>query len=310
MSNQSWRINMRKNSSQLIKINLILTIILASTSVGVFGRETAPYATLDLLVNTDLHEKYGKILSDNLAAIGLKIVIEKVESSTDFNLKLNTGNFELALITFEEDSSDPDLSHIYKPDGAYNYFGMNYIYPYMNESSMMLENGLVITNQTERILHYHYWQELIVDKLIPILPLFSLTERGETLPYSYEVLAFNLDAPFWGGANHFTWLDSPGKQAYTISLSIRKAICYSINRAEINDKYNNNEYAINHSPISYYLETYYYEDIMKYEYDLEEAYDWLAAVGIDDITPYESDFAFSVILMIPLIILFMKRKKK
>ncbi len=300
---------MFRSTRKLFEILLIFFMIFSQTVIYVTSEETEPLATLELIAYSDTHLKYGKKIAEQLASIGLKILVEQVEEEIDYGLKLKTGNFDLAMVTFTETITDPDLSHIYAPEGYYNYFGINTIIPYGNMSKTLLDEGILITNITEKQNHYYEWQEIIVDKIIPILPFFSLTERNEDLPYSYDLLAFNLESSFWGGSNHFIWLETPGKAEYTISLAIRKAICYCINRIEINERFHKNTYTINHSPISYYLEFYYYEDILKYEHDLEEAFEWLEAAGFEDITPYESSFTYFSITALPLITIYYKRRK-
>ncbi|MHA2357291.1 MAG: ABC transporter substrate-binding protein [Candidatus Heimdallarchaeaceae archaeon] len=290
-------------------IILILTIITSSTVVQVVGKETEPITTIELLVQTEIHYNYGQKIAKYLAAIGMKIVLEHEKDEAYFIQRLEEENYDLAFITFTGETADPDLSHIYGDGAPYNYFGITTNIPYCSLNQDMLQEGAGMTNLPERQQHYYDWQMLLMDKIVPILPFFSLTERGDSLPYKYDLLAFNLNNSFWGAANNYIWLDKPGKEEYPKGVALRKAICHSINRTEINNEINTNPYTINHSPISYYIPLFYYEEIIKYNYDLEEAFEWLEAAGFTDITPYESNFGYLTFLLIPFLALIYKRKK-
>jgi len=289
---------------------IFLFMISSSIVLQVLGKETEPIATVDLLVHTDIHYDYGQKIAKYLAAIGIKIVLIQEEDEAIFTQMLEEENYDLAFITFTGETADPDLGHIYGADAPYNYFGLTTELPYGNLSHMMLQEGAGMTNLIERQQHYYDWQQLIMDKIVPVLPFFCLTERNDPLPYKYDLLAFNINNLFWGAANNYVWLSEPGKELYPRGTALRKAICYSINRTEINHDLNDNAYVINHSPISYYILQFYYEDIIKYEYDPEEAAEWLEAAGYSDITPYESSFEFLSFLVIPLLALIYRIRKK
>jgi len=91
-------------------------------------------------------------------------------------------------------------------------------------------------------------------------------------------LFFNLQRPFIGGADNYVYLDTPGKEEYTKGIAIRKLMCYSINREEINYEVHNGEYLICHSTI-YPSAEFYYNDVKKYNYDLCSAMEWLDSAG-------------------------------
>ncbi len=118
--------------------------------------------------------------------------------------------------------------------------------------------------------------------------------------YSLSFLFFNLRRPFIGGYRNFYWLDEPGKEDYTVGLAIRKAICYAINRDEMNRNLHDGEKAISHSILFPKTSYYYYEDIIKYNFNLEKASDWLdvAGYGLPEIGSYHG----MPILIVPLIL--------
>ncbi|MCG3226292.1 MAG: hypothetical protein H7645_05175 [Candidatus Heimdallarchaeota archaeon] len=101
------------------------------------------------------------------------------------------------------------------------------------------------------------------------------SELYDHLPF----LAFNLRRPFIGGADNQIFLSEPGKTEYTKSCAVRKAICYAINREEMNTEIHDGEYLIAHSCLYPYTAFYYYDDVIKYEYNLDKAREWLAVAG-------------------------------
>ena len=128
---------------------------------------------------------------------------------------------------------------------------------------------------------------------------------------NFSFLAFNLQRPVIGGESNFVFNPREDREGYTLACSIRKAICYAINRTEINDEVFFGEKTIAHSVIYPYTEYYYYDDIMKYQRDLEAAFDWL---DVEVELPEDTGFPRNAISIISLIIVSSvirkKRKKK
>ncbi len=98
----------------------------------------------------------------------------------------------------------------------------------------------------------------------------------------------NMRRPFIGGVDNFEYLTVTGKEEYTIGTAVRKAICYAVDRDEINQVIHDGEYLLSHSVIYPYTAYYYYNDIIKYNRDLGAAVEWLAAAGYSvdvDVSP-------------------------
>ncbi len=128
------------------------------------------------------------------------------------------------------------------------------------------------------------------------------------IPSSF--LAFNLQRPVIGGESNFVFNPRDDKEGYTVACSIRKAICYAINRTEINEEVFFGEKTIAHSVIYPYTEYYYYDDIIKYERDLEKAFDWL---NVEDEIPEETGFpeiAISTVSLLMIVFVFKRRRNK
>ena len=96
---------------------------------------------------------------------------------------------------------------------------------------------------------------------------------------AFSYMFYNLRRPFVGGADNFVFLDDPGKEEYTVGVAVRKAMNYAIDRDEMNQVLHDGEYLIAHSVLYPFTAYYYYNDIIKYNYDLYAAFEWLGAAG-------------------------------
>ena len=96
---------------------------------------------------------------------------------------------------------------------------------------------------------------------------------------SMGYMFYNLKRPFVGGADNFVFLDAPGKEEYTKGVAVRKAMNYAIDRDEMNQVLHDGEYLICQSVLYPFTAYYYYNDIIKYNYDLYASFEWLDAAG-------------------------------
>jgi len=115
-------------------------------------------------------------------------------------------------------------------------------------------------------------------------------------------LAFNLRRPFIGGDSNYIYLDEVGKKEYTRGTAVRKAICYAIDREELNQEIHNGDYLVTHSVIPSLLEYWYNDDVVKYDYNLNKTTEWLTAAGFID-TPTATSNISSIFCAIILVIL-------
>lgn len=123
-------------------------------------------------------------------------------------------------------------------------------------------------------------------------------------------MIFNLRRPFIGGDDNFIFLNETGYENYSKALAIRKAISYAIDREEINREIHDGEYLISQSPI-YPIQSYwYYNDIMKYDYNLDTSIEWLKRAGVYEenttTVPFTIIYFVVAIFSYPLI----RRRKK
>ncbi|NPD88346.1 MAG: hypothetical protein HGN29_06465 [Asgard group archaeon] len=104
-------------------------------------------------------------------------------------------------------------------------------------------------------------------------------EIQSTLMNHMSLLAFNLQRDFIGGLNNSIWIEERGKTNYTKACAVRKAICYAIDREEINQVCNEGRYLISHSCLAPSFGAYYNWDVKRYQYNLDLAWQWMEAAG-------------------------------
>ena len=127
---------------------------------------------------------------------------------------------------------------------------------------------------------------------------------------SMSFMFFNLRRPFIGGADNFVYLEEPGKEEYTKASAVRKAINYAVDRDEMNQVIHDGEYLVAHSVLYPFTAFYYFNDIIKYNRDLDAAREWLAAAGyvLPEPTPLPILGIVAALGAAALILLYRKKK--
>ena len=143
-------------------------------------------------------------------------------------------------------------------------------------------------------------------------PHYQKIEIHSFLHNSFSFMAFNLRRPFIGGADNSEFLTDETVENYTKSCAVRKAICYSIDRHEMNQQIHDGEYLVAHSVIQPYFAFYYFNDIIKYDQDYDAARLWLSYAGYIEYEITTSIFPslFIIIAVVTLSVLNKKRTNK
>jgi hypothetical protein len=105
-------------------------------------------------------------------------------------------------------------------------------------------------------------------------PLDLRFEVQVMIQNSMTLMAFNLGREFIGGSSNNIWIEGPDGNNYTEACAVRKAICYAIDREELNQAVHNGEYTITNSPIFPYTASFYREDSSDYDRVIASAWRW------------------------------------
>jgi len=127
--------------------------------------------------------------------------------------------------------------------------------------------------------------------------------------FGFSFLAINLERPNIGSSDNQVWLNGTEFGNYTKASAVRKAICYAIDRNDMNQVLHDGEFLINHRPMLNFC--FYYgsdEFPIKYDFDLDLAWKWMEAAGYENPNPTISLFLPSCLSVILLIII--KKKQK
>ncbi len=299
---------MNKIKSKIFVI-LFMSFFVLTVFTTFITAEDEEVATLTILIYNSTNKEIALNIEENLQEIGITVILDYEDSFSIFIARLLDRDFDLAIVCISSPADTPDVSSVYAEGGCMNIFGINRSIPYCNESENMLTDGIEILNSTERQLHYFNWQQLCMDKIVPILPLFNANFENGSLMSIYNFLAFNLQNEFLGGSSNFEYLTDPGKEEYTRGVAVRKAICYAIDREFINVDVHDYNYTISHSPINPYLEYWYYDEIIKYDYNLTLSEIWLTAAGYEVVPVTNTNYYVLNVLVVPIFLVLFKSKR-
>ncbi len=144
------------------------------SSVNVGADVNRPKAIANLVFKTNgggVRPSYGLFIAQYLGDLGINVKIRVEEWTVFLGTVLATHNYDIGVIRLT--GGGTDVRDVFTEVGSLNLFGIGNDIPYCNESQKMQENGLVITDLEERQQHYYTWQQLMMDKIIPFLPLFT-----------------------------------------------------------------------------------------------------------------------------------------
>ncbi|MCG3226397.1 MAG: hypothetical protein H7645_05705 [Candidatus Heimdallarchaeota archaeon] len=134
-----------------------------------------------------------------------------------------------------------------------------------------------IPNKEERITKFKSGELDLIKT--PTYPFESKNMQAEPrFEFQTEILnvknliAFNLEREFIGGSSNNIWVEGPDGKNYTEACAVRKAICYAIDREEMNHIIHDGEYTVDHNPIYLYTAFYYYDDVTKYYRNITAAW--------------------------------------
>ncbi len=163
------------NKKSFIAFFVVASFLLMSLQTANTKAAIEPIAHLTFKTNGGgARPDYGLYIAQYLAEIGIDVDV-KVEEWIIFVGTLTvTYDFDMGIVALTGGAGDPDPSGVYKEAASLNMFGINKDMPYGNDSENLMIEGVTIVEDLEaRQQLYYEWQQLLMDKIVPMLPLYS-----------------------------------------------------------------------------------------------------------------------------------------
>ena len=229
--------NLADNKRKIIG-GVILAVVLGSItfSTTLFllpGKDYTIIRIVDKVGSGATMETYAHRIADSIEEVfdlqdywNVKVDVDVLEPISFQQVVFDEKNFDLAIVELNYTSTDPDLSFLFSENGAMNIFGTS---PegtspelgYTEELERILVNATEATNiseyrdleRTNRQFLGDWIQQLIMDKLLPFLPLFC--------PKIYEATWSNLNGydSNWGIADSLPYMSFDGLHTGQTSIS-------------------------------------------------------------------------------------------
>ena len=165
----------RKKWLNLIIVMIITSLFLTNiTNTHFNANAIEPIANLVLKTRGGgVRPDYGLFISQYLKEIGVEVEVRVEEWVVFLTQLLFTRNYDLAIVGMIQSLYSPDVRDFQTQNGSMNFYGMSNKIPYCNESDEMLIEGSSLTDIVERQQLYYNWQELLMNHILPILPLYT-----------------------------------------------------------------------------------------------------------------------------------------
>ncbi len=242
-------------------LTAMITSLIAFSTLTIHSGTYEPSATiaqLDYLAYSGtIGHDYGVFIANFLAKLGIEVNLILVEPDPIISLPPIPSGFEydMAFVTYHMGNEDPSvISSMYKEKSSMNIFGINKEIPYCNESENMIDEGVKIMDLEERQQHYYNWQQLMMDKIIPMIPLYS--------PRNYSGTWSNLQGydNRWGLVESLPYMSWEG--LHTGQKSTNEFITHEAQWTELNPIFSLD-------PSSSFIQSFIYEPILKMSPEFE-----------------------------------------
>ncbi|MBY8999732.1 MAG: hypothetical protein KGD64_02350 [Candidatus Heimdallarchaeota archaeon] len=155
---------------------LILSSLLTMSVFNASNSQAAVEPLANLVFKTNgggVRPDYGLYIAQYLREIGIEVEVKVEEWTVFVGTLILTRDFDLGIVGLSGGGSSPDMFDVYGEAGSLNMFGIDKIMPYGNDSENMQIEGVTIVDLDQRQQHYYDWQQLVMDKIVPMLPLFA-----------------------------------------------------------------------------------------------------------------------------------------
>ncbi len=153
---------------------LILTSFVVSSAIMPTTQGQVVLANLVFKTNGGgTRPDYGLFIAQYLRDIGIYVEVKVQEWSVFVGELIATHDYDLGCVALTGGGATPEARSVYTEEGSLNLFQLDQLIPYGNESEQMQDLGVTIADLDERQQLYYDWQQLMMDKIVPLLPLFS-----------------------------------------------------------------------------------------------------------------------------------------
>jgi len=153
---------------------LILTSFIVSSAIMPTTQGQVTLANLVFKTNGGgTRPDYGLFVAQYLRDIGIEVEVKVQEWSVFVGELIATHDYDMGCVALTNGGATPDARSVYTEDGSLNCFQLTRDMPYGNESEVMQDLAVTIADLDERQQLYYDWQQLMMDKIVPLLPLFS-----------------------------------------------------------------------------------------------------------------------------------------
>ena len=118
------------------------------------------------------------MIQDYLKDIGIALDVEIIDWPLFVYELIATRNFDLFIVGFIHGEYDPDFTGVYDENGTLNAFGYHTSMDWdeglgtgINEWYMDQGTLIMPPDSSERVQHYWEWEQYLMDKILPVLPL-------------------------------------------------------------------------------------------------------------------------------------------
>ena len=153
---------------------LILTSFVVSSAIMPTTQGQVVLANLVFKTNGGgTRPDYGLFIAQYLRDIGIDVEVKVQEWSVFVGELIATHDYDLGCVALTGGGATPEARSVYTEEGSLNAFQLTRAMPYGNESEQMQDLAVTISDLDERQQLYYDWQQLMMDKIVPLLPMFS-----------------------------------------------------------------------------------------------------------------------------------------
>ncbi|MHA2255773.1 MAG: hypothetical protein ACXAAM_06865, partial [Candidatus Heimdallarchaeaceae archaeon] len=184
-------------------LSICIIVIILPNSIHLQSNVKADSYFFSLVAKTiggGVKPDYLLIAANHLKEIGIDIEVKVEEWSLFVGDLFNIDNCDIFLRKIKFQYNDPDPSAFFSENGMFKDISLYSEVPYVHTSEALLKSGLLLTDLDLRKSIYDMWQDLFMDKILAMFPLFSR--------HTYEVVWSNTQGyyPNWGLINSLPYM--------------------------------------------------------------------------------------------------------